>query len=73
MKLSDHLCESFEPDDDGLWVARCMCGFMTAPIPDADIAVDVFTSHVAMLFAIERPPADVIEDARRAFDSRRGR
>lgn len=68
MNLVDHMCDDFGTDDDGWWVADCTCGFSSDPVPDADIAVDVFVAHVVGQFAIERPPRDVIDDARRAYE-----
>lgn len=43
--MQEHLSEDFCQQDDGWWVARCTCGFGSAPLPDSETACDMLMQH----------------------------
>lgn len=50
MKNRDsHMSEpgTLEPDADGWWHARCVCGWQQGPFPDIEVVVDALMDHVA--------------------------
>lgn len=71
MRALDHQCGMVRRSAFDEWRIHCSCGWSTKLHHGGEGAVDAFVTHVIAQFAIERPPEDVIENARRAFDSRR--
>lgn len=37
--------ETFKPDADGFFTARCVCGWALSPWPDMELAVDALMEH----------------------------
>lgn len=73
MRLMDHWCVQAHQTYVDTWYAQCACGWDLSTADGCDALIDFYVAHVIGQFAIDRPPVDVIEDARRAFEQRQGR
>jgi len=73
MRLLEHYCDEVGDIGGVAWWVRCACGFQSGFSEDLAAVVMAYTSHVIAVLVVERPPDDVVETARRAFDNRRGR
>lgn len=70
---ADHDCAGVDLSAAGEWRVRCWCGWASNWQWKHYDAVNAYARHVIGFVAIEQPPVEVVEDARRAFRRTRER